>query len=106
MSDYADGELALPKQRRVDEHLGICSACRRLLANMRPTVEALGRLRRSTPPGAEDVETVSERMGALVAGQLVIESSRRSRDAWAERFERSMRACAYRPGQARYPLEE
>jgi anti-sigma factor RsiW len=63
MSDYADGELALPEQRRVDEHLGICPACRRLLANLRATVEALGRLATSSPPSsAEDVETVGERI--------------------------------------------
>ena len=103
MSDYA--ELELPEHRQVDKDLGICPVCRGLLANLRATVEALGRLAPSSPPSsAEDVETVAERIARPWGNTRESSgSSRRGRDAWAERFERSGEPCAYRPSQTRTP---
>jgi anti-sigma factor RsiW len=62
MSEYADGELAPPEQKRVDEHVGFCPRCRRILANLRRTLEGLGRLAGSTPRGAEDADSVAVRI--------------------------------------------
>lgn len=44
MSDYLDGELSPSKRRRMEHHLGECEQCRRLLAGLRRTVDALHRL--------------------------------------------------------------
>ncbi len=44
MSDYLDGELAPARRARMEHHLGECANCRRLLAGLRRTVDALHRL--------------------------------------------------------------
>jgi len=48
MSDYLDGGLAPGARTRMEHHLGECEQCRRLLAGLRRTVDALHRL---TAPG-------------------------------------------------------
>jgi anti-sigma factor RsiW len=41
MSDYLDGELVVGGLGRMDRHVGECAECRRLLAGLRRTLEAL-----------------------------------------------------------------
>lgn len=58
MSDYLARELAPAKHARMERHLGECAECRRLLAGLRRTVDALRRL--SAPSGgAEPVEVAA-----------------------------------------------
>jgi anti-sigma factor RsiW len=44
MSSYVDGELSAAGRRRMDRHVGDCAQCRRLLAGLRATVDALSGL--------------------------------------------------------------
>jgi anti-sigma factor RsiW len=44
MSNYIDGELAPHALGRIERHLGECAECRRLLAELRRTLESLHRL--------------------------------------------------------------
>jgi anti-sigma factor RsiW len=50
MSDYLDAELAPGARARIEHHLGECAECRRLLAGLRRTLDALHRL--SPPSGS------------------------------------------------------
>jgi anti-sigma factor RsiW len=52
MSDYLDGELDPDARSRFDHHLRECAECRKLLAGLRRTLDALHRL--SVPSGAPD----------------------------------------------------
>jgi len=55
LSEYLDGELADRDRARVDEHVGICPQCRRVLATLRRTVAGLGSLMSPpAPPGLPD----------------------------------------------------
>ena len=55
LSDYIDGELPEPERERVEEHVGMCPQCRRVLATLRKTVSGLGSLMSpSAPPGLAD----------------------------------------------------
>lgn len=49
MSDYLDRELAPAGRTRMEHHLGECAECRRLLAGLRRTVDALHRLSAPSP---------------------------------------------------------
>jgi len=62
LSDYADDELGPEERQRVEEHVGFCPRCRRVLGNLRHTLGRLGRLAETSPPGAPDPEEVSERL--------------------------------------------
>jgi predicted anti-sigma-YlaC factor YlaD len=62
LSDYADGELAAEVRARVDEHVGFCPRCRRVLSNLRHTLGRLGRLAETSPPGALRPEQAGERI--------------------------------------------
>ncbi|WP_436757673.1 zf-HC2 domain-containing protein [Streptosporangium sp. V21-05] len=48
---FMEGELDEPTRRRFEEHLGGCEGCERYLGQFRVTVEALGHLRTTGPPG-------------------------------------------------------
>ncbi len=48
LSDYIDGELR--DRERVEEHVGMCPQCRRVLATLRKTVAGLGSLMSPAPP--------------------------------------------------------
>jgi anti-sigma factor RsiW len=48
LSEYLDGDLRASERERVDEHLHWCPECRRVLATLRRTVQALTGLR-ATP---------------------------------------------------------
>ena len=55
LSDYIDGELRDRERDRVEEHVGRCPQCRRVLATLRKTVSGLGSLMSpSAPPGLAD----------------------------------------------------
>ena len=41
LSEYLDNELAPAGRRRVEEHVGMCPECRRVLAALRRTLEGL-----------------------------------------------------------------
>ncbi len=42
LSDYIDGELRERERERVEEHVGMCPQCRRVLATLRKTVAGPG----------------------------------------------------------------
>jgi anti-sigma factor RsiW len=44
MSSYLDAELTGAERHRMERHIGACEQCRRLLAGLRATVDALGQL--------------------------------------------------------------
>ena len=62
LSDYVDGELDPAGSRRVDEHVGMCPRCRKMLDQLVRTVAALASLRPQPQPGL--AEGVIERLHA------------------------------------------
>jgi anti-sigma factor RsiW len=44
MSSYIDGELTPHSRGRIERHLGECAECRRVLAELRATLDALHQL--------------------------------------------------------------
>jgi anti-sigma factor RsiW len=54
LSEYIDGELAPEEVARVEEHVGICPHCRRVLATLRRTLKGLMSLRAEPQPGIAD----------------------------------------------------
>jgi anti-sigma factor RsiW len=64
MSDYLDGELTLARRTRMEDHLGACGECRRLLAGLRRTLDALHRF----PAPSEGVDAL--RIAVSVRGRL------------------------------------
>ncbi len=50
MSDYLEGGLDQVQARGVERHLRWCRNCRRVLANLRTTVQGLRRLGDEPPP--------------------------------------------------------
>jgi predicted anti-sigma-YlaC factor YlaD len=54
LSDYLDGELSETERHRVEQHVGMCPQCRRVLATLRHTIEALMGLDKDAPPGLSD----------------------------------------------------
>ncbi len=54
LSDYVDGDLSPEERRRVEEHVGVCPQCRRVLRTLRRTLEGLMRLSADPRPGVAD----------------------------------------------------
>ena len=54
LSDYLDEDLSPEERRRVEEHVGICPHCRRVLRTLRRTLESLVDLPREPRPGLAD----------------------------------------------------
>lgn len=54
LSGYIDQELPPPEHRRVEEHVGICPQCRRVLATLRRTLRDLRSLPAEPRPGVAD----------------------------------------------------
>jgi anti-sigma factor RsiW len=54
LSDYIDEDLGPDERRRVEEHVGMCPQCRRVLATLRRTVEGLMGLGDERQPGVAD----------------------------------------------------
>jgi anti-sigma factor RsiW len=49
LNDYLDGELGAEERDRVEEHVGLCPECRRMLETLRKTVQGLMTLRTPAP---------------------------------------------------------
>ncbi len=62
LSEYLDQELADEERARVEEHVGLCPQCRRVLATLRRTVERLRDLH--AQPDPEMAEGIIERLRA------------------------------------------
>jgi predicted anti-sigma-YlaC factor YlaD len=60
LSEYLDEELGSKDVARVEDHVGICPHCRRVLATLRRTLEGLRALRAEPEPGV--AEGVIERL--------------------------------------------
>jgi anti-sigma factor RsiW len=54
LSEYLDRELGSREVSRVEEHVGICPHCRRVLATLRRTLEGLRSLPPEPEPGVAD----------------------------------------------------
>lgn len=54
LSDYLDQELGAAERARVDEHVGMCPQCRRVLATLRRTIAGLRSLGGSDRPEVAD----------------------------------------------------
>jgi len=55
VTEYFEDALSAAERARFEEHLGACEPCRRYVAQMRTTIEAVGRLdAENLPPGAEE----------------------------------------------------
>jgi anti-sigma factor RsiW len=65
MSDFLDGELAPRRRRRMEHHLAECAECRRLLAGLRRTVDALRRLGTPTADAHQIAASVRARLREL-----------------------------------------
>ena len=62
MSDYVDGELQTEGNEQVEAHTGVCPRCRRVLSNLRHTLERLALLRQSPPTGVDSIDGMVERI--------------------------------------------
>jgi predicted anti-sigma-YlaC factor YlaD len=49
LNEYLDGELGTDERHRVDDHVGLCPECRRMLETLRETVQGLMSLRTPAP---------------------------------------------------------
>lgn len=65
MSEFLDGELAAARITRMEQHLGECEECRRLLAGLHQTVAALHRL--STPGGLDPAQLAGSIVSQLAS---------------------------------------
>jgi len=54
VSEYIDRELDEPDRHRVEEHVGLCPQCHRMLATLKRTVGGLRSLRHALVPAAVD----------------------------------------------------
>ena len=61
LSEHIDRELDERDRRRVEEHVGLCPRCHRMLATLRRTVRGLRSLRDQPPVPAAD-DRVAERV--------------------------------------------
>jgi len=54
LSPYIDGELPPNERVRVEDHVGVCPQCRRVLATLKRTIEGLRGLDTPRRPGLDD----------------------------------------------------
>ncbi|MGH2952075.1 MAG: anti-sigma factor family protein [Solirubrobacterales bacterium] len=54
LSEYMDHELGPQEASRVEEHIGVCPHCRRVLATLRRTLASLRSLHAEPEPGVAD----------------------------------------------------
>ena len=54
LSDYLDGDLSPGERDRLEEHVGICPHCRRVLRTLRRTLESLMKLPAEPRPRVAD----------------------------------------------------
>jgi len=50
LNEYVDGDLGSDERHRVEEHVGLCPECRRVLAALKRTMEGLMSLGRPPAP--------------------------------------------------------
>jgi anti-sigma factor RsiW len=53
-SDYVDEELTASERERLEEHVGLCPQCRRVLATLWRTLASLRELGSPPPPDLKD----------------------------------------------------
>lgn len=54
LSDYVDEDLSRAERERLEEHVGMCPQCRRVLATLRRTLEGLMKLPVEPRPSVAD----------------------------------------------------
>ena len=54
LSEYLDEDLSPAERERVEEHVGICPHCRRVLRTLRKTLDSLMELPRDPHPSVAD----------------------------------------------------
>jgi anti-sigma factor RsiW len=54
LSEYLDDELSAAERERVEEHVGMCPHCRRVLGTLKRTLESLMDLSPETRPDLAD----------------------------------------------------
>lgn len=64
MTDYLDAELDDRTQRRVDRHVRFCPRCRRVLGNLRATIDRLAHL--ETPADYEADHELDDELVARI----------------------------------------
>jgi YD repeat-containing protein len=90
LSEYVDGDVAENDRARVEEHVGVCPECRRLLASPRGTLAALMGLRENGPqPRRGRHHRAVPRRGMTTEGER-----------WARDQLLALRAAGYRPTAA------
>ena len=62
MSDTVDAELDEGSTTRIEEHVGFCAGCRRVLGNLQETLRRVGLLTGTVPEAAPDADKVAERI--------------------------------------------
>jgi anti-sigma factor RsiW len=60
LSDYVDRDLDPAERERVEEHVGLCPQCRRVLATLRRTLAGLREL--GVPPRPDLADGIIERL--------------------------------------------
>lgn len=62
LSHYLDEELSQPERRRVEEHVGMCPPCRRVLATLVKTLDGLQTLGAAPAPSGGIAGSVIARL--------------------------------------------
>lgn len=62
MSDYLDDELNADSRDHIDDHFRICPGCRRVLGNLRMTLQQVALLSAAPYAGASEPDEVAERI--------------------------------------------
>ena len=62
MSDYLDDELNADSRDHIDDHVGICPGCQRVLGNLRMTLQQVALLSAALYAGASEPDEVAERI--------------------------------------------
>lgn len=60
VSDYLEGRLTFGQRVRFQLHLGICRGCRRYLAQMKQTVQLLGKMPDEPPPADVQAQLLAQ----------------------------------------------
>lgn len=62
MTDYLDEDLEHAEHRRVERHVRFCPRCRRVLSNLRVTIDRLAHLDAPVPAEPADDHEIAERV--------------------------------------------
>ena len=69
MTDYLDADLDDAQQRRVLRHVRFCPRCRRVLGNLRITIDRLSGLGSTPTVESNDEEAITARIAQSWRGQ-------------------------------------